>query len=378
MAFKEYIFGFLLQTSRPGWPEKDVGPDVVAEWLTAVHAKGIKTIICLLDDTQLGYYGQLDTEGLVGAYRQAGFAVIHRPVRDHQWPYVSDETLALVVSDVRSATAPILVHCSAGMERSPAVCEYLVEQIVKEFRERGSDCGEQDSTQLDIAPSSAGMEMSPAVWRYLVDQSVEEFRERVTECMEWYSNGRGMAHFQHVTHLAIQLYDMLEDHHRLTSRFRTVLWAGAMLHDIGTDERLAELPGEHGWRSADFIRRSPDQFDCNLANSDEIAMLAALHSAAGGGDDPVQGEVPDWLSQRFGELPKELRWLVAILRVADGLDRGLDQTVAEVTAVDLTNHRILVRADSADVGNNIDRANQKADLLRRVLGCPQLRVERSS
>jgi exopolyphosphatase/pppGpp-phosphohydrolase len=168
---------------------------------------------------------------------------------------------------------------------------------------------------------------------------------------------------------------MLKDHHRLSSRFRTVLWAGAMLHDIGTDERLAELPGEHGWRSADFIRQSPERFGCNLANSDEIAVLAALHSGDEAGDESGLGEVPDWLAETFGELPKELRWLVAILRVADGLDRGLDQTVAEVTALDLANHRILVRADSADVGVNIDRANQKAGLLRRVLGCPQLRIE---
>ncbi len=75
MGIAAYIFGFLLQTSRPGWPGKDVGPDVVAEWLKEVDAKGIRSIICLLDDTQLGYYRQLDSKGLLVAYRQAGFAV---------------------------------------------------------------------------------------------------------------------------------------------------------------------------------------------------------------------------------------------------------------------------------------------------------------
>ncbi len=335
MTFTAYASNLIWQTSRPGYPNRNVPLDGVEEWLAQVREKGVRTIICLLDDTQLAYYSQLGSDGLIGVYREAGFAVVHRPVRDHQRPYVSDETLALVFSDVLNAAAPILVHCSAGMERSPAVCEYLV------------------------------------------GQSVEEFRERVTECMERYSNGRGVAHFRHVTHLAIQLYDMVEEQHRLPARFRTVLWAGAMLHDIGTDERLAGLPGEHGWRSADFIRRSPERFSCNLANSDETAVLAALHSGDGAGDESGLGEVPDWLAETFGELPKELRWLVAILRVADGLDRDLDQTVAEVAALDLANHRILVRADSSNVGLNTDRANEKVVLLQEMLDCPQLRMERS-
>ncbi len=331
--FREYIPGLLWQTGRPGYPRKHVEIGLLEQWLVQVRARQIITIICLLDDAHLAYYASILPDGLLGAYRQAGFAVIHRPVRDHQWPYVSDETLALVFSDVLNAAAPILVHCSAGMERSPAVCEYLVEQ------------------------------------------SVKEFGERVTECMERYSNGRGMAHFRQVTHLAIQLYDLLEEYHRLPSRFRTVLWAGAMLHDIGTDERLANMPGEHGWRSADFIRQSPERFVCNLASSDEIAVLAALHSADGAGDDPVLGEVPDWLAETFGELPQELRWLVAILRVADGLDRGLDQTVAGITAADVTNHQILVRGKpSEEITGNINRANQKGALLRALLNDPQLAI----
>jgi hypothetical protein len=135
------------------------------------------------------------------------------------------------------------------------------------------------------------------------------------------------------------------------------------------------MPGEHGWRSADFIRQSPERFSCNLANPDKIAVLAALHSGDGAGDESGLGEVPDWLSQKSGELPKELRWLVAILRVADGLDRGLDQTVAEVTAVDLANQRILVSGKpSAEITGNINRANQKGALLRELLNEPQLTI----
>jgi hypothetical protein len=110
-------------------------------------------------------------------------------------------------------------------------------------------------------------------------------------------------------------------------------------------------------------------------HTDEIAVLAALHSAKGGGDDPVLDEVPDWLSQKFVELPKELRWLVAILRVADGLDRDLDQTVAEVTALDLANHRILVTGKpSEEITGNTNRANQKAALLQELLNDLQLAI----
>ena len=66
---------------------------------------------------------------------------------------------------------------------------------------------------------------------------------------------------------------------------------------------------------------------------------------------------------------------MAILRVADGLDRGLDQTVAEVTAVDLANHRILVSGKpSEEITGNVNRANQKGALLRELLNDPQLAI----
>jgi protein-tyrosine phosphatase len=119
----------LARTSRPGYPMKHgIEFEQVEEWISEAREIGIKTIICLLADQQLAFYDHLDG-GLLELYRSDGFDVVHIPVEDHLDPPVDPKSLKMAVTAYRSSTHPVLVHCSAGMDRTGAVASAIQEEI---------------------------------------------------------------------------------------------------------------------------------------------------------------------------------------------------------------------------------------------------------
>jgi len=314
----------LLRGCRPGYPSKDVDAKTVDAWIAEANEAKVRTILCLLDDAQLEYYRQVGAGGLLSRYHAAGFAVIHRPVADHQRPAVSDELLQRIAADFLAAELPLLIHCSAGMDRTGAVIEYLAHK-----------------TELPV------------------------FRMNVTSLMQKYESVRRNAHFVQVTRLALRLYDELENEHRLAPRYRSVLWAAAMLHDIGT--AVKSPPVGHAWRSGKLILDHAGQLKCpvKLMTVEEIATVAALHGIDNTTpDDPLGRLYAPIIGLWPGdEIPRELQILAGILRVADGLDRDLHQTVQDVK---LSGDTLQVIA-AKNVTENIYRAQKKLPLLCAVV-----------
>jgi protein tyrosine phosphatase (PTP) superfamily phosphohydrolase (DUF442 family) len=124
------IEGQLARGRRPGYTPggAQVARADVDRWAAEARARGIRSIICLLGEDQLHLYTSLPTD-LTSYYRGIGFNVEHVPVRDHQSPPLSEADLAKVWSAYTMLSKPVLVHCSAGVDRTGAAVEHIERQL---------------------------------------------------------------------------------------------------------------------------------------------------------------------------------------------------------------------------------------------------------
>jgi exopolyphosphatase / guanosine-5'-triphosphate,3'-diphosphate pyrophosphatase len=197
-----------------------------------------------------------------------------------------------------------------------------------------------------VAPSAA----DPGEAR---ERSVREFAERCH-----YEE----PHARQVQRLALQLFDSLATRLALEPADRRLLSDAALLHDVGYHIN-ANRHHKHSYHlivHADLLGMSPE----------EVVMIANISRYH-------RGSSPKKSQPNFGSLDKpvrrRIRVLAAILRVADGFDRG------HVRAVDRIKVRWLERAlrltpvphpRAHSLRLELWAASRKADLLAKVIGRP--------
>ena len=111
---------------------------LVHNWAHRVRADGIRSIICLMSEEELVFYKRLDlqAESLLEFYRAQGFAVASIPWKDPAHIRSDPEALRkkerqVSVEALRSfdvLAKPVLLHCSAGIDRSSPVAAYIRSQ----------------------------------------------------------------------------------------------------------------------------------------------------------------------------------------------------------------------------------------------------------
>ncbi len=158
-------------------------------------------------------------------------------------------------------------------------------------------------------------------------------------------------HSRQVTRLALRLFDELQAVHGLGPTERFWLECAGLLHDIG----LVEGPDGHHKASLRLILESPLLL---FAGTERliIANVARYHRAA------LPGEQHRHFARLKPTARRAVRFLAAMLRVADGLDYSHQSVVADLVCLP-SRHAVLVRCTvSAEAEVERQRALKKSDL----------------
>ncbi len=123
------IEGELAVSARPGYTpgeERAVPLAAVERWIADTQGAGVRSIICLLGNDQLPLYAEALPEGLLGRYRASGFEVAHLGVSDGLTEPYTEEQLDEALQSFRRQPKPVLVHCSAGYDRTGRVVRHIL------------------------------------------------------------------------------------------------------------------------------------------------------------------------------------------------------------------------------------------------------------
>lgn len=126
------IRGMLAIATRPGYrpgDERVVAREEVDDWLARARAYGIRSILCLLGDDQLPLYERSLPQGLLAYYREQGFAVAHLPAHDGKSEPFRPEQYEAAWRAFVELPKPLLVHCSAGHDRTGRVVRYILDRL---------------------------------------------------------------------------------------------------------------------------------------------------------------------------------------------------------------------------------------------------------
>lgn len=108
---------------------------LVRDWAARIRRAGIASIISLMHDRDLQCYEQLEIEGgdLLAFYEAQGFIVARIPWEDPHHKRTDEKVKQKMLEQCRTAALrefdripkPVLLQCSAGIDRSAPVAAYI-------------------------------------------------------------------------------------------------------------------------------------------------------------------------------------------------------------------------------------------------------------
>lgn len=164
-----------------------------------------------------------------------------------------------------------------------------------------------------------------------------------------------LEHSRHVANLADLLFDAFLPLHALSDEERVVLRHAALLHDIGY---FVDRKGHH--RHGAYLVRSDEHLsDYPLDLRDLCAGVVRNHRRRTRSGPKAMGR----------QRREALRWLSALLRVADALDYEHEQRAA-IAGVRARGRGFEIQIAGLDPLRLGDRLQAKADLLAQAAGGP--------
>ncbi len=164
-------------------------------------------------------------------------------------------------------------------------------------------------------------------------------------------------HPQQVARLALKLYDELRPHHGMGEPERELLHYAALLHDVGS----AIGYDGHAEHSA-YIIRNGSLRGLDEAEVEAVASIARYH----GKPRPQKRRDAEYasLSKRTRLM---VRWLSAILRIAEGLDRSHYQLIRDLRVARRGDNISLWVTSRRDAQLELWAARRRLDALAKLL-----------
>jgi exopolyphosphatase/guanosine-5'-triphosphate,3'-diphosphate pyrophosphatase len=199
---------------------------------------------------------------------------------------------------------------------------------------------------------------------------VEDLRLRsVLELLQKFQpEERHIRHARHVARLALALFDGLRRRHRLDDADRDLLHFGALLHDLG-----AVVGYDHHNEHSSYIIRNGNLRGLSAAEVEMIAVVAHYHGKA---RPRKRDQALRSLDKRQG---RTVKWLSAMLRIAEGLDRSHYQLVESLRVLRSRGRVSLRLTVRRGAGLELWAARRRTDLLAKLIGAKvRVGLERST
>ena len=120
------LTGVLARSCRPCYHDDTPTLEGVGQWMSKVSQFGIKSILCLLSEDELKEYYSDNGLDLLALYRKNGFQVGHVAVPDYLEPPLRPRDFLQIRLTLSQLTAPHLIHCSAGIDRTGAAVHFVI------------------------------------------------------------------------------------------------------------------------------------------------------------------------------------------------------------------------------------------------------------
>ena len=170
-----------------------------------------------------------------------------------------------------------------------------------------------------------------------------------------------LGHAEHITDLALELFDALGPEHDLDDEDRELFEAASLLHNVG----IFISHSAHHRHSYYIIRNSEHLTGFTEREIEIIAQVARYHRKSA-----PKSKHADFASLSSTDKNK-VRWMAAMLRVAIGLDRSNRQVVTRVRVADAPEDelRLIARVSpGADTSVELFTARARSALLETITG----------
>ena len=164
-------------------------------------------------------------------------------------------------------------------------------------------------------------------------------------------------HPGHVARLALALYDGLQRVHGLPAGARELLHYAALLHDVGS---VVGYDG-HAEHSSYIIRNG----NLRGLSADEVAVIAGVARYHGKGRPRKRDPGIGALTKPQREM---VRWLAAVLRIAEGFDRSHYQLIRHLRVERRPGRLAILVSARRDAQLEMWAGRRRSDLLAELLG----------